>query len=139
MQNDGKEAERAFIKHWEQVGHIERFRDKRDLSGLNKGARLADFAKPSDFIISSPNVSLHYAEVKSTVHATRFDFGKIQTGQSAAALKEAKRGHGAYIFYIFSFPLGKWFILSCREYAAALDSGNRSVKFADLTPWEIQS
>lgn len=137
MQNDGKEAEVAFVKHWEKVGHIERFRDKRDLSGLNKGAQLADFAKPSDFLVSSPDHPLHYAEVKSTVNATRFDFAKIQKGQSAAALKSARRGDGRYTFYIFSYPLGRWFTMSCKAYAAALDDGNRSIKFDALTPWRI--
>lgn len=137
MKNDGKDAEEAFVKHWTKVGHVQRLRDKKDLMGLNKGARLADFKKPSDFLVSSRVEPLHYAEVKSTVDGKRFSFSKIQDGQSSAALQEAKRGAKAYQFYIFSYALGQWFIMSCTEYAAAVDAGQRSIKFEDLTPWQI--
>lgn len=137
MKNDGKEAERAFVKHWEDVakGHVQRLRDKADLMGLNKGANVADFAKPSDFLVSSPRHALHYAEVKSTNSATSFGFGKIQKGQNAAALKEDLRGQGQYIFYIFSYPLGQWFTMTCNQYATLLEAGRRSVKFEELSPW----
>ena len=137
MRNDGKDAEKAFEEHWRRRGHVQRLRDKKDLVGLNGGAKLADFAKPSDFLVSSAVDPLHYAEVKSTVDAKCFAFGKIQPGQSAAALCEAKRGHGAYGFYIFSYALGRWFYMSCKEYATFVDEGRRSVKFEELTPWAI--
>jgi hypothetical protein len=135
MKNDGKDAERAFVDHWESVGHCQRLRDKKDLVGLNRGAPVADFAKPSDFVVSSHLIALHYAEVKSTTDGTSFAFGKIQKGQSAAALMEARRGSGSYIFYIFSYPLGQWFILDCLAYSKLVDSGARSVKFKDLPEW----
>lgn len=135
MKNDGTEAERAFVQHWERVGHIERFRDKKDLMGLNKGARLADFAKPSDYLVSARGVPLHMAEVKSTTDGKSFAFGKIQAGQSKAALLEHSRGCGAYIFYIFSYPLGQWFTMNCDQYAGILEEGRRSVKFEELTQW----
>lgn len=135
MKNDGKDAEKAFVDYWTKVGHIERFRDKRDLSGLNKGARLADFSKPSDFIVSSKDHPLHFAEVKSTTEATSFSFGKIQKGQSAAALNEARRGHGSYLFYVYSYPLGEWFIMSCLDYDDLCNAGRRSVKFKELKKW----
>lgn len=135
MKNDGKDAERAFVAHWESVGHCQRLRDKKDLVGLNRGAPVADFAKPSDFIVSSPTINLHFAEVKSTTDKTSFAFGKIQKGQSAAALKEARRGCGAYFFYIFSYPLGRWFLMGCKTYSQLIDSGVRSVKFKDLPEW----
>lgn len=136
MKNDGTAAERAFIKHWEAVGHIERLRDKKDLMGLNKGARLADFAKPSDFLVSAPNVPLHFAEVKSTTNGLGFAFGKIQAGQSKAALLEAKRGSQAYFFYIFSYATGLWYIMPAVQYAEICDSGRRSVKFKELYEWQ---
>jgi hypothetical protein len=133
--NDGTEAERAFVEYWDARGHLERFRDKKDLMGLNKGKRLADFAKPSDYLVSAPNVPLHYAEVKSTTDGVRFAFGKIQPGQHVAALKEHRRGAGGYMFYIFSYPLGKWFLMSCTLYAKLVDEGRRSVKFEELSEW----
>ena len=135
MRNDGTEAERAFVDHWTKVGHIERFRDKKDLSGLNKGAQLADFAKPADYIVSAPAIPLHFAEVKSTTDGKSFSFGKIQRGQSAAALLEHKRGSDSYVFYIWSYPLAKWFTMSCGQYSRILDLGKRSGKFEELNEW----
>lgn len=135
MKNDGKAAETAFFDYWEKRGHVERLRDKKDLVGLNKGAKLADFAKPSDFIVGSKVDPTHYAEVKSTSNPTMFAFAKIQPAQNAAALKEAKRGHGDYHFYIFSLALGQWFIMSCHQYETLLNEGRRSVKFEELSPW----
>lgn len=135
--NDGKDAERAFENHWRRVGHCQRLRDKRDLVGLNKNTRLADWAKPSDFIVSAPGIPLVYAEVKSTKDGKSFAFSKIQAGQSAAALAEHSRGSGAYLFFIFSYPLGKWFIMDCHKYAALLDQGRRSVKFEELEEWHV--
>lgn len=133
--NDGKDAEAAFEDYWTKRGHCQRLRDKRDLMGINGGARVADFAKPSDFIVSSLVDPLHYAEVKSTTHKTRFSFGGIRPAQSNAALQEAARGSSSYIFYIFSYPLGSWFIMNCQEYAARAASGASSVLFEELTPW----
>jgi hypothetical protein len=134
--NDGKEAEGAFENHWKAVGHVERLRDKRDLVGLNGGnMAIADFAKPSDFLVSSPQVPLHYAEVKSTQGAKGFAFGAIQPGQHKAAMLEASRGMGMYVFYIFSYATGKWFTMDCLRYAALVNEGRRSVKFEELEPW----
>jgi hypothetical protein len=135
VKNNGKEAERAFAAYWESVGHVERLRDKKDLMGLNKNMKLADFAKPSDFLVSSQYTPLHYAEVKSTTNPTLFSFAKIQPAQSAAALKEANRGNGSYFFYIFSYERGQWFMMSCYQYFKLLGENRRSVKFEELEQW----
>jgi hypothetical protein len=135
VKNNGKEAEIAFAAHWEAIGHVERLRDKKDLMGINKGLKLADFAKPSDFIVSSPNHNLHYAEVKSTTNPTLFSFAKIQPAQSKAALMEASRGSNSYFFYIYSYALGKWFTMHCLTYKVLVDEGHRSVKFEELDEW----
>lgn len=136
MKNSGKEAERAFFEHWDAIGHVERLRDKKDLMGINKGMKLADFAKPSDFIVSSPDVAMHYAEVKSTTNPRMFSFNKIQPAQSAAAKKEVSKGRGAYTFYIFSYELGKWFTMDATTYVVLLNEGRKSVHFEELTPWD---
>ena len=133
--NDGKAAEAAFVAHWERVGHVERFRDLRDLMGINKGKRIADFPKPSDFIVSAPGVPLHFAEVKSTMERDRFDFKCIRDGQSAAAQRSYLRGDRGYMFYIFSYPRGQWFIMTSEDYAHQLKMGRRSIKFEELKPW----
>jgi len=135
MKNDGKDAESAFEEHWTKVGHCERVRDARDLMGLNGGKRVADFKKPSDFLVSSRVHPLHFAEVKSTVDAKRFSFDKIQSGQANAAQREYLQGSGSYIFYIFSYPLGRWFIMPCAVYAHQLKMGRKSISFEELDPW----
>jgi hypothetical protein len=135
MANDGKDAERAFLRHWEAIGHVQRLRDKRDLMGLNGGKNIADFSKPSDFLVSSPVHPLHYAEVKSTTNPTRFPFGDIRPAQNSAALMEERKGNNSYIFYIFSYATGEWFYMSCGQYAALLANGKRSVKFEELARW----
>lgn len=135
MKNDGKEAESAFVQHWESVGHIERLRDKKDLMGLNGGRQIADFVKPADFIVSSPDTALHYAEVKSTIDRTKFTFNKIRPGQHIAALKSVQRGDGAYLFYIFSYAAGTWYKMTAHHYRGLLDDGRRSVDFQELPLW----
>ncbi len=135
MKNDGKAAERAFLDYWEARGHVERLRDKKDLMGLNGGRNIADFAKPSDFIVSARGVPMHYAEVKSTIKADSFPFSGIRPGQHVAALKEHARGCGSYMFYIFTFATGSWYVMTCDQYADLIEAGARSVKFKDLDPW----
>lgn len=133
--NNGKPAEAAFVEHWEKVGHVQRFYDQADLRGRNGGQHVGDFPKPADYLVSSPHDDLHFAEVKSCHGKTSFPFGSIQPGQSAAAKLEAKRGAGAYIFYIFSYHHGSWFYMTCHQYVALLDAGKRSVSFEELRPW----
>jgi len=135
MKNDGKEAERAFVEYWGRVGHIERLRDKRDLVGLNGGRNIADFKKPSDFLVSSPAIVLHFAEVKSTTSKTSFPFGNIEDGQHVAAMKSASRGDRGYMFYIFAYATSTWYMMPCWQYAEIYNSGRRSVKFEELEPW----
>lgn len=137
MANDGKAAEKAFEDYWRKRGHLERFPDQRDLMGLNQGRRVADFPKPSDYIVSSRADPLHYAEVKSTTSKTRFSFSKIRPKQSEAALKSAKRGDRGYIFYIFSYHLSRWFVMTACEYADAVSAGARSIPFSELTEWQM--
>lgn len=134
MKNDGKEAERAFLSYWETRGHVQRLRDRKDLIGLNKNARLVDFKKPADFLVSSKVEPLHYAEVKSC-QGKRFPFASIQPGQAAAARLEATRGQGAFYFYIFSYDLGQWFVMSCNEFVSLVDQGHKSVALEELETW----
>jgi hypothetical protein len=137
MSNDGTAAEKAFLAHWRAVGHVERFPDKKDLTGLNKGKRLADFAKPSDFVVSAPGIPLHYAEVKSTENKSRFPFGDIRPKQSETALKSVARGApNSYTFYIFSYHLGRWFTMPASQYAKLREAGDKSVLFSELNEWK---
>lgn len=134
--NDGTEAQDAFVKTvmakprtW-----VERFRDAKDLRGINGGRPVGDFAKPSDFLVTE-NGSLHYAEVKSTQNPRRFRFSQIEDGQRSAALKQAAIG-GPYKFYIFSYGTSKWYLMDCQVYADAISQGKSSVLLEDLETWK---
>jgi hypothetical protein len=136
MKNDGKEAERAFTAHWDRVGHCQRLRDKRDLMGLNGGKNVADFSKPSDFLVSSPTQPLHYAEVKSTNHESLFEFKCIRPAQRHAALMEAGRGNKSYRFYIFSYARSEWYTIGCELFSYHIEQGRKSLRFEELTKWQ---
>jgi hypothetical protein len=135
VKNTGKPAETAFEDHWDSIGHCYRFRDQKDLQALN-GKGVKDFRKPADYLVSSPRHSLHYAEVKSCHGKTSFPFSSIQPGQHAAAIAEARRGCESYLFYIFSYHHGSWYVMPCSDYAAKVAAGDKSVKFEELAPWD---
>jgi hypothetical protein len=54
--------------------------------------------------------------------------------QSSMALRQARVG-GRYDFYIFSYGLGQWFLMTERVYAAAVAAGAKSIKFEELPVW----
>lgn len=136
MRNSGKEAEKAFLARMLAVPGtvIERFWDQSDLRGINKGKAIADFAKPSDFLVTQYG-SIFYAEVKSVQSATSFPFSNLEAGQRSAALRQAAVG-GDYRFFLFSYGLGRWFLMPATLFAATLEAGKSSVKFSSLKEWK---
>lgn len=135
--NNGKEAEKAFISRMKSIPGtvIERFWDQSDLRGLNKGRAVADFAKPSDFLITQHG-TIFYAECKSVQSATSFPFSNIEQGQRSAALRQAAVG-GAYRFFLFSYGLGQWFVMEAEVFAAAIAAEKSSIKFSNLPNWKL--
>lgn len=133
--NNGKEAEKAFLERLRGTPGviIERFYDQADLRGINKGRAVADFSKPSDFLVTEAG-SISYREVKSVQSATSFPFANIEKGQRSAALRQAAVG-GDYRFHLFSYGLGQWFVMTARQFAEALEGGASSIKFQDLETW----
>lgn len=134
MRNDGKEAEAAFLKRLAGPGVVvERLWDAADLRGLNNGRHINDFKKPSDFLVTRDG-QMHFAEVKSVQSATSFPFANLEDGQRSAALRQAAVG-GPYSFYLFSYGLGRWFVMSAKTFAAAVAEGKASIKFSTLPEW----
>lgn len=136
MRNDGGKAEAFFESYW--TGRVdsdcERLPDAKALHGLN-GRRVGDFPKPSDYLVTT-NGLMHYAEVKSTEKHTRFSFSDIRPAQKAKALLMARIG-GPYIFYIYSFGLGKWFVMPARQFADAMNENRKSITFEELNLWDF--
>lgn len=131
-ENDGTEAERAFEELIE-ADVLYRFPDQKALRGLNGGRQVGDFPKPSDYLVTK-NGRTFYAEVKSTQSHVSFGFDDIRPSQRSMALRQAAVG-GDFRFYIFSFGLGKWFVLFADQFEAVIKSGAKSIKFKELTPW----
>ena len=138
MKNDGSAAQLAFVDRIMETPNswVERFRDAKDLRGINGGRAVGDFAKPADFLVTQHGETF-YSEVKSTSNARRFSFGQIESYQHATALKMAAVG-GHYFFFIFSFGTSKWYILDCQTYAKAVSTGSASILLTDLIEWESQ-
>lgn len=135
MRNDGKKAEAYFEEYWgERPGcDLERVYDAQALRGLNGNRPVGDFPKPSDYLLTDNGLT-HYAEVKSTEKMTRFAFCDIRPAQKAKALKMALVG-GTYIFYIYSFGTGNWYLLTAKAFAEAVNAGRKSITFEELKPW----
>ena len=135
MTNTGKEAERAFLARLRATAGVvvERFYDQADLRGINKGRAVADFCKPSDFLVTEAGL-ISYREVKSVQSSTSFPFANIEKGQRSAALRQAAVG-GDYRFHLFSYGLGQWFVMPARQFAEAVERGAASIKFKDLETW----
>lgn len=127
--NDGTAAEEAFEKLI-LADVLYRFPDKKALTGLNGGRRVGDFPKPSDYLVTKSGETF-YAEVKSVQSETSFPFADIRPSQSAMALKQSAF-NGRYDFYIFSYGLGAWFLMSEDAYAFAVRHGRKSIKFEEL-------
>lgn len=130
--NDGTAAEGAF-ERLIKADVLYRLPDQKALTGLNGGRRVGDFPKPSDYLVTKTGVTW-YAEVKSTQSETSFPFCDIRPAQKVMALKQAAAG-APYTFYIFSYGLGQWFLLSARQFAGAVAAGAKSIKFKELSPW----
>lgn len=133
-QNDGTAAEKAF-ETLIKADVLYRFPDQKMLTGLNGGRRVGDFPKPSDYLVTKTGVTW-YAEVKSTQSSTSFPFADIRPSQKSMALRQAAKG-GPYCFYIFSYGLGKWFLMSARIFADAIAAGRKSIKFEELHRWSL--
>lgn len=130
--NDGTAAEKAF-ENLIRADVLYRIPDQKALTGLNGGRRVADFRKPSDYLITKAGTTF-YAEVKSCQSGVSFPFADIQPGQRSMALRQAAVG-GRYDFYIFSFGKGMWFRMTETVFAAAIAAGAKSIKFGDLPLW----
>jgi hypothetical protein len=130
--NDGTAAEKAF-ETLIRADVLYRFPDQKALTGLNGGRRVGDFPKPSDYLITRDTATF-YAEVKSVQSEVSFPFADIRPSQKSMALRQAAVG-GRYDFYIFSFGLGEWFLMTEQVFAAAVAAGAKSIKFKELPRW----
>lgn len=138
MKNDGKSAEKLFTDAMEVTGRwVHRFRDMRDVKGLNRGKNLAMFPCPSDFLIGGKE-GLFLAEVKSTHNATSFPYSDIRPAQRAAAAHAVSRGF-PYYFFIVNMNDGEWYTISATDFVEDLRAGRKSRPYKEMTPCSLMS
>lgn len=133
--NTGTLAQDEFEAFWEGQGkaaHLHRFRDNKDIRGLNRNKALAAFKQPSDYLLTHQGITA-YAEVKSTDNARGFPFSQIATYQLGSAERVVTAG-GRYDFYIRRLhpTQGQWFRLPA---SVVLDHDRRSLSWEDLQPF----
>lgn len=136
--NTGAQAEDEFEHHWQSQGkaaHLLRFRDNKDIRGLNRGKALAAFKQPSDYLLTHQGVTL-YAEVKSSAHPTSFAFGLIAPYQLGSAERIVVAG-GRYDFFVRRLhpTEGRWFRLPAR---VVLSHPRRSLSWTELQPHAVE-
>ena len=138
MKNDGKSAEKCFVDAMELTKRwVHRFRDMRDVKGLNRGKNLAMFPCPSDFLIGGAD-GLFLAEVKSTQNETSFPFGDVRPAQRAAAAHAASRGF-PYFFFIMNTNDGEWYVMPATQFVETIRAGRKSIPYKELTPCSLMS
>lgn len=138
MKNDGKSAEKAFVEAMEVTKRwVHRFRDMKDVVGLNRGKKLSMFPCPSDFLIGDSE-GLFLAEVKSTYNQTSFPFADVRPAQRAAAAHATSRGF-PYFLFILNMNDGEWYVLPATQFVEAIRAGRKSIPFKELTPCSLMS
>jgi hypothetical protein len=138
VKNTGKSAEVAFTDAMELTKRwVHRFRDMKDVRGLNRGKSLAMFPCPSDYLIGGSE-GLFLAEVKSTHNQTSFPFADIRPAQRAAAAHAASRGFPFY-FFILNMNDGEWYTMSATQFIEDMRAGRKSRPFKEMNPCSLMS
>ena len=133
--NTGKTSEKIFEDNVE--GLVFRFRDKSDLMGLNKNARITTFGNPSDYVLCNES-GMFLAEVKSSNSKSSFSFSNFTKAQLAAIYKMYKKGYGErYRIYVHSLASNVWYLITAKE---IMEQKGKSIKWKNmstLTSWSI--
>ena len=132
IKNTGKPSEKLFDDAWKRLGkvaHVFAFTDASEATGTNK-RRTHIKAQPSDRLVTFRGVTW-FAEVKSTVHETRFDFSLLRTTQGAYAAMIIAAG-GVYYAYVHRLATDVWYRLSYQEIQAVKDAGRASLRWDEL-------
>ena len=133
--NTGAFAEEEFESFWQAQGksaHLVRFRDNKDMRGLNHGRALNAFKQPSDYLLACQGQTL-FAEVKSTDNPAGFRLAQIAPHQLGSAERVVAAG-GRYDFFIRRIhpTAGRWF---CVPAHVVLSHSARTLRWADLEPY----
>ena len=132
MKNTGKPSEDKFERHIASFGKkafLHRFVDAAEIRGRTGKIGQARTA-PSDYMLVLDGET-SFAEVKSTVHSTSFQFSLLRTTQSADATRILAAG-GTYKVFIHAIEPDLWF---CVPYGVLKGHPKRSMTWDELSPW----
>lgn len=130
--NTGKPSEKLFDEAFTRMGKqafVFKFTDAAEARGTNKKPVIIK-AQPSDRIVTL-NGHTFYAEIKSTTHATRFDFSLLRQTQGAYARMIEAAG-GSYDIFIHALLPNVWFRIPYSLVWATKAAGRSSLTFAEL-------
>jgi penicillin-binding protein-related factor A (putative recombinase) len=132
MKNSGKPSEQIFEDYFASLGkraYLHRLVDAAEVRGRTGKIGQVRSA-PADYIVTCDGQTF-YAEVKSTIHKTRFAFSLLRTSQTAAA-KQVLAAGGDYFVYIHSIVRNEWFRVPYKS-LKSLQPEASSIKWCDLS------
>lgn len=136
--NTGKPSETAFentLKFiYGKALHIVEFYDAAHLHGLNKRAVMVP-EQPADRLVTA-NGQTFFAEIKSVLNGTAFPFSMIKSNQLHAARMQVLSG-GSYMFMVHNLATDTFYIVPAAEVFATKEAGKESLKWAEMTEWEL--
>lgn len=134
MRNTGKPTERMFegsIDALGKQGYYYRIKDAAAIKGLTGRVGTGVDATPSDYICAVKGTTF-FCEVKSTQHATLFEFKMLQKGQNAHGKRIIAAG-GNYLVMIHRMLTDEWFLVAKKtlvDHETA--TGRKSITWEEL-------
>ena len=134
MKNTGKPTERLFeesITALGKAGYFYRIKDAAAIKGLTGRVGVGIDATPSDYICVVKGTTF-FCEVKSTHHATLFEFKMLARGQNAHGARIIAAG-GNYLVMIHRMQTDDWYLIAKRHLVDHQDrTGTKSISWAEL-------
>lgn len=134
MKNTGKPTEALFesaITALGKRGYFYRIKDAAEIRGLTGRIGSGVDATPSDYICAV-NGSTFFAEVKSTQHATLFEFKLLKKGQNSHGARIVAAG-GGYLVFVHNLLTDDWYVMPMsRIQKHKTETGRMSLSWSEL-------
>lgn len=135
MKNTGKPSEEIFDSAWFRLGkraYVYEFEDAAKATGRNR--RVVGIKnQPSDRLVTFEGETF-YAEIKSTVHPTLFQFSLLRPTQGGYATMIRAAG-GCYDIFVHSLAHDRWFRVPYAAVKTAVGEGRSSLRWEELGPF----
>lgn len=141
MKNTGKRTEELFTASIEALGkqgYVYRIKDAAAIHGLTGRVGAGVDATPSDYICAVLGKTF-FAEVKSTQHATLFEFKLLKKGQNSHGARIVAAG-GSYLVFVHRMLTDDWYCIpmqAIRQHTAT--TNQKSMAWAELEKWKCMT